>query len=123
MPSDTSVSTGFCGTVRTMTGTPSSASWIILDQLEALDPALEERVDEDDVGPELPDRGDRPRAVGQHVEELDPGLCVQQIADVLGDLWHILDDEQARLITLWPSAGRYHEATNGRPTRWSGSTR
>ena len=72
----------------------------LLDQLETLDPALEERVDEDDVRPELPDRGDRPRAIGQHVEELDPGLCVQQIADVLGDLWHILDDEQARLITL-----------------------
>ena len=31
----------------------------LLDELEALDPALEQRVDEDDVGPQLPDRGDR----------------------------------------------------------------
>ena len=56
MPCDASGSIGFCGTVRTMTGTPSSASWIMLDELEALDPALEQRVDEDDVRPQLLDR-------------------------------------------------------------------
>ena len=87
----------------------------LLDELGALDPALEQRVDEDDVGPQLPDRGDRPRAVGQHVEQLDPGLGVQQAADVLGDLWHVLDDEQARLITLGHRPRRYHGAATGDP--------
>ena len=32
----------------------------LLDELGALDPALEQGVDQDDVGPELPDRGDDP---------------------------------------------------------------
>ena len=72
-----------------------------LDELEALDPALEQRVDEDDVGPHLLDRGERPAAVGQDLEELDPLLRVEQTADVLGDLRDILDDEQARLVTRW----------------------
>ena len=50
------------------------------------------------------------RAVGQDVEELDPGLRVEQAADVLRDLGDVLDDEQARLVSSVASAGRYHEA-------------
>ena len=72
-----------------------------LDELEALDPALQQRVDEDDVRPHLLDRGERTAAVGQDLEELDPLLRVEETTDVLGDLWDILDDEQARLVTLW----------------------
>ena len=72
-----------------------------LDELEALDPALQQRVDEDDVGPHLLDRRERPAAVGQDLEELDALLRVEQTADVLGDLWDILDDEQACLVTRW----------------------
>ena len=65
MPFDGSGSTGFCGTVRTMTGTPSVGLVDLLDELQALDPALEQRVDEDDVRPELLDRGQRLGAVGR----------------------------------------------------------
>ena len=43
----------------------------LLDELHALDPALEQRVDEDDVRPELLDLGDDLGSVGDHVEELD----------------------------------------------------
>ena len=48
-------STGFWGTVSTMTGTPSSGLVDLLDELQALDPALEQGVDHDDVGPQLAD--------------------------------------------------------------------
>jgi hypothetical protein len=68
-----------------------------LDQLESLDPALQERVDKDDVRPHLLDRRDRPAAVGQDLEELDPLLRVEQATDVLRDLRDVFDDEQACL--------------------------
>ena len=81
----------------------------LLDELGPLDPALEQGVDQDDVGTDLVDRGDRPAALGQDVEELDPRLGVEQPADVLGDLRHVLDDQQARLVTRWHRRRRYHE--------------
>ena len=73
----------------------------LLDQLGSLDPALEEGVDQDDVGADLVDRRDRPTTLGQDVEQLDPRLRVEQPADVLGDLRDVLDDQQARLVTRW----------------------
>ena len=99
MPAAGSVSTGFWGTVRTMTGHAEPGLVELLDELQALDPALEQRVDEDDVGPELLDLGHDLRAVGHDVEQLDAALGVQQAADVLRDLRHVLDEEQAGLIT------------------------
>ena len=44
---------------------------------------------------------DRLGAVGEHVEQLHPCLGIEEAADVLRDLGHVLDDEQARLIGLW----------------------
>ena len=70
----------------------------LLDELGALEPALEQGVDEHDVGAQLADRGERPGAVVDHLEQLDPGLRVQQTADVLRDLRNVLDDEQAGLV-------------------------
>ena len=96
-----SASTGFWGTVRTMTGTPRLGVVDLLDELQALDPALEQRVDDDDVGPELADLGDGLAAVGDDVEQLDLSLGVQQAADVLRDLRHVLDDQQANLVARW----------------------
>ena len=49
----------------------------LLDELGALDPALEQRVDEDDVRAQLGDLADRLAAVGQDVEQLDLGLRVR----------------------------------------------
>ena len=92
-------STGFWGTVRTMTGTPSPASAICSTSWQALDPALEQRVDEDDVRSELLDLGQDLAAVGQDVEQLDRALRVQQAADVLRHLRDVLDEQQARLVT------------------------
>ena len=40
-------------------------------------------------------------------------LRVQQAADVLRDLRHVLDDEQACLVTRMPSGRRYHAARLG----------
>ena len=84
-----------------MTGIPSSGLVDHLDELRPLDPALEQRVDEDDIGPQLLDRRDGARAVAQDLEQLHPRLGVEQTADVLGDLWDVLDDEQSRLIGRW----------------------
>ena len=97
-PRSTSTSTGFCGTVRTITGTPRPASWICSTSLQALDPALQERVDEDDVRPQLADLGEHLAAVGDDVEQLHRRLRVEQPADVLRDLGDVLDDQQACLI-------------------------
>ena len=82
-----------------MTGTLTPGILDLLDELKALDPALEQRVDEDDVRPELLDLGDDLRSVGHHVEELDARLRVQQAADVLRHLRDVLDEEQAGLVT------------------------
>ena len=57
-----------------MTGTPSPDCLELLDELEALDPTLEQRVDHHHVRPELLDCRDHLRAVGQHVEQLDAAL-------------------------------------------------
>ena len=84
-----------------MTGIPTSASWIICDQLGALDPTLEQCVDEDDVGSKLLDRRQDPAPIGQDVEQLDPRLRVEQATDVLGDLRDVFDDEEACLVTRW----------------------
>ena len=58
---------------------------------------------------------------GQDVEELDPGLGVEQPADVLGDLRHVLDDQQARLVTRWHRPDDTTRVAGGRdpkvPTR------
>ena len=70
----------------------------LLDELGALEPALEQGVDEHDVGAQLADRGERAAAVVEDVEQLDPALRVQQAADVLRDLRHVLDDQQAGLV-------------------------
>ena len=80
----------------------------LLDEVQALDPALEQRVDQDDVRPELLDLPDGLAAVGEHVEQLHLGLGVQQAADVLGDLRHVFDDQQACLVTRCHPARRYH---------------
>ena len=72
-----------------------------LDELRALDPTLEKRVDEDDIGAELVDRRDDAASIGQDVEELDPRLRVEQAADVLGDLGDIFDDQEPNLVTRW----------------------
>ena len=94
----------------------------LLDEARALDPALEQRVDEDDVGSELLDLRQRLPALGQDVEQLDLGLRVQKPADVLRDLRHVLDDEQAGLVTSMPSGRRYHAAARQGPYRRSRRT-
>ena len=53
MPASGSVSTGFWGTVRTMTGTPSIGVTDLLDELRALHATLKQSVHDDDVGPQL----------------------------------------------------------------------
>ncbi len=70
----------------------------LLDELWPLELALEKGVHDDHVWSELADLGDRPTTIGQHVEELDGGLRVEQAADVLRDLGYVFDDEQAGLI-------------------------
>ena len=70
----------------------------LLDELRALDPALEQGVDHHDVGTQLGDLVDGPAAVGEHVEQLDCLLGVEEAADVLRDLRHVLDDQETRLV-------------------------
>ena len=76
----------------------------LLDELGALDPALEQVVDEDDVGPQLADLGQRLAAVADDVEQLHRLLRVEQPADVLRDLGDVLDDQEACLIAATGSA-------------------
>ena len=64
-------STGFWGTVSTMTGTPSSASWICSTSLGPLSRPWSSASTSDDVGALLADRGERPAAVVDDVEQLD----------------------------------------------------
>src|SRR5664280_2830861 len=68
-----------------------------LDDPVTLRAPLEQPVADDDVGAQLLDLGRHPAAVRHDVHELDRLLGVEQAADVLGDLWHILDQEQADL--------------------------
>ncbi|MEJ7697623.1 MAG: hypothetical protein WKF78_13645 [Candidatus Limnocylindrales bacterium] len=77
----------------------------------SLDPALEQRVDEDDVRAELTDLGERLASVGQDVEDLDLRLRVEEAADVLGDLRHVFDDEQAGLVATRHGPRPYHGAS------------
>ena len=82
-----------------MTGTPRPDFVDLLDELGALEPALQQGVDEDDVGAQLADRGDRLAAVGRATSSsLTRRLRVQQAADVLRDLRNVLDDQQAGLV-------------------------
>ena len=71
----------------------------LLDQAGALDPALQERIHDHDVGPQLLDLEEGLAALAEHVKQLDLALRVQEAADVLRDLRHVLDDEQACLVT------------------------
>ena len=70
----------------------------LLHELHAAQPALEERVDDDDVRTVLGDAALDLRAVGDDVDQPDLALGVQQPPDVLRDLGHVLDEQQANLI-------------------------
>ena len=59
-PASGSTSTGFWGTVSMMTGTLQTGLLDLLGELGALDPALQQRVDEHDVGAQLADLGRAP---------------------------------------------------------------
>jgi hypothetical protein len=59
--------------------------------------ALQQR-DHDDVGPELLDRAEGLGAVIEDVEQLDPALGIEEAADMLRHLGHVLDEQQARLV-------------------------
>ena len=70
------------------------------------------------------DLGERLAAVGHDVEQLDRLLRVQQAADVLRDLRHVLDDEEANLVLLGPARHRGSTIPRARsrgPTRTSGT--
>jgi hypothetical protein len=95
----------------------------LLGERQALDPALQEGVDEDDVGTKLLDVGQHLRAVAQDVEQLDRALGVEQAADVLGHLRHVLDDEEARLVTRCHRRRVYQAAVGSLLTRRSGPRR
>ena len=66
----------------------------LLDQLRALDLALEQQVDHHDIRSELPRRLEDLRAIVEDFEQLHLRLHAQQVPDVLTDLWHVLSDEQ-----------------------------
>ena len=61
--------------------------------------------------------GDDLRAVGQDVEELDERLRVEQAADVLRDLGHVLDDEEAVLGATELAIGAECTTAGGVPGR------
>ena len=98
MPLAGSTSTGFWGTVSTMTGTPRPAAWICSTSLGPLIRPWSSASTMHDVRAELADLVQRACAVGEDVEQLDRLLGVQQAADVLRDLRHVLDDQEARLV-------------------------
>ena len=70
----------------------------LLHQLHAPKPALEQCVDHDDVRAVLGDTVGNERAIGHDVDQADVPLRCQEAADVLRDLWHVFDQEQANLI-------------------------
>ena len=86
----------------------------LLNEGEALELALEERVDQHDVRAELGDDARHAAAVAHDVQQLDRGLRVQQPADVLRDLGDILDDEEADLV-------RHRADSTTRVGPWTGS--
>ena len=69
-----------------------------LGHLEAVDPALEQRVDHEDVRPQLSDLVQHDMPVGQDVEQLNLVLRAEQVPDVLRDLGDVLDQQQADLF-------------------------
>ena len=98
-----------------MIGTPSSRQDHLGD-LQTVDLALQQGVDDQHVGLKLPDWSSRLATVGDDVEQLDLRLRVEQAADVLGDLRHVLDEEQARR-SLGPASADYtHEGSWRHPS-------
>ncbi len=71
----------------------------LLHELHPTEAALEQGVDHDDVGPVLADPRLDLGPVGDDVDEADLILGVQQAPDVLRDLRHVLDEQQANLIS------------------------
>ena len=111
---------GFCGHGQDDDRDAEVGLVDLLDELEALDPCpgAARR------------RGRRPAgAAGSVAMAFEPsastsssltvGLRVQQAADVLRDLGHVLDDEQARLITRSHRADDTTGHATARPTRRS----
>ena len=75
--------------------------------LEAVHLALQQGVDDQHVGLELTDLVDHRPAVGDDVEQLDLRLRVEKAANVVRDLRHVLDEEQAKcgIRTMGPDHG------------------
>ena len=94
-----------------MTGTFSLAAWICSTSWGPLIRPCRRCVHEHDIGAQLADLAERLATVGQDVEDLDRLLGVEQATDVLGDLWDVLDDEQARLVTAVRHANRRYHAS------------
>ena len=91
------------------------------NDLLALRASLEEPVDDDDVRAQLARLGRGAPAVVDDVDELDLRLRVQQAAHVLGDLGHVLDEEEAdRDCSRRTSGRRYHAQSRLAGARHSG---
>jgi hypothetical protein len=71
-----------------------------VDDGRTLDPALEERVDEDDVGSQLGDGVDDHATVLDGVDHPDHLLRAQELTKVGGDLGNILDEEDPEFAFL-----------------------
>jgi hypothetical protein len=69
----------------------------LLQQLETAQASLEQRVDHQDVRAMGAHLLERRAPVGEHVKQLNVRLRVQHVADVLGDLCDVLDEQQADL--------------------------
>ena len=69
-----------------------------LGDLEAVDLALQQRVDHEHVGAQLADLVEHDAAVGHGIEQAHLLLVLQQVADVLRDLGDVLDQQQADLF-------------------------
>ena len=91
-------STGFWGTVSAITGMCSPPSRRSLDDALTLRAPLEQPVDDDDVGPHLLDLRGGPAAVRDDVDQPDGLLGVEEAADVLRHLRHVLHEEEADLV-------------------------
>ena len=85
-----------------------------LDHATGLGPALEQPVDDHHVRTQLLDLRRRPAAVRDDVDELDGLLGVEEAADILGDLRHVLHEEEANL-----AGGRRHQGDDTRLKWWS----
>ena len=98
IPRSGSGSIGCCGHGQDDHRQPDRAGEQLVDELEALDPALEQGVDDHDVGPQLADLAGGLRAVNEDVEQLDRALGVEQSPDVLGHLRHVFDEQEPDLV-------------------------